>query len=259
MLVVGSTRSGGTCKTDLVAWIAARHPDLALLAHPTGDEDAMLRASFPGRVFAHRDLLRAWEAARQAGFAAAVADGGLQDPALDGCPALCLELSDAPLRPSDLLPLGRYRELSPTPRARLHRILVDRDLAARIHAGAIPPPGTEIVAATSIARPEPFFQELERNGLVVRETLAFGDHRIFPRRAVDGALARNPGTVWLITSKDAARGELARLPPGSMAVERRLEPSMEVARIVDEAARSLIESPPADGRRENMVGSIHCP
>jgi len=126
--VVGSLRSGGTCKTDLVAWIAHQHPALAILAHPTGDEDVLLRERFPGRVFVHRDFLVAWEEARRAGFAAALCDGGLQDPALDTCPALCVDLPGTPVGVRDLLPLGRFRELSPNPRTTLHRILLDRDL-----------------------------------------------------------------------------------------------------------------------------------
>lgn len=207
-----------------------------MLVHPTGDEDALLRREFPGRIFAHRDFLVAFEMARLAGFAAGVCDGGLQDPALDGCPALCVDLPDAPRGYLDLLPAGRYRELSPRPRARLHRILLDRDLDPRPDLETLPSPGTRVVAAASIARPDAFFADLERHGLVVVERLAFADHARFPRSAVDRAIERHPGIPWLITAKDAARGELEILPTGSVAVERRLNPGPEMERILDELA-----------------------
>lgn len=237
--MVGSLRSGGTCKTDLVAWIAHRHPSLAILAHPTGDEDIFLQQRFPGRVFVHRDFLVAWEMARQAGFAAGVSDGGLQDPALDHCPAICLDLPRPPIRFRDLLPTGRYRELSPTPRTSLHRIRLDRDLDPRIRQDSLPPPGTRVVAATSIARPDGFFVDLERHGLVVVERLGFADHARFCRKTVDRAMSRHPGIPWLVTAKDAARGELVILPTGSVAVERRLDPGPEMERMLDELAGSL--------------------
>lgn len=240
LLVVGSLRSGGTCKTDLVAWIAHRHPTLAILVHPTGDEDIFLQQLFPGRVFVHRDFLAAWESAQRAGFAAALCDGGLQDPALDDCPALCVDLPDAPIGVRDLLPVGRFRELSPTPRTTLHRLLVDGDLNPTLAPPSLPAPGTEVVAATSIARPQAFFANLERQGLVVVNALAFGDHARFSRRAVERTIARHPGTPWLVTTKDAARGELAHLPPGSIVVERKLHPTTEVERIVDGIAEQLV-------------------
>lgn len=240
--MVGSLRSGGTGKTDLVAWIARRHPTLAVLAHPTGDEDVFLQRCFPGRVFVHRDFLAAWETARLAGFAAAVCDGGLQDPALDHCPALCADLSEAPVGLRDLLPLGRYRELSPRPRASLRRIRLDRDLDPRVDRGTLPPPGTRIVAATSIARPQAFFADLERHGLVVVESLAFADHARFSRNAVERTIERHPGTQWLVTTKDAARGELEHLPAGSVAVERKLNPGTEMEQVLDGILEQLVRS-----------------
>ena len=210
-----------------------------MLAHPTNDEDIFLRRRFPGRVFVHRDFLVAWEMARQAGFAAGICDGGLQDPGLDHCPALCVDLSESPIRFRDLLPLGRYRELSPTPRARLHRILLDRDLDPHLVQDSLPPQGTRVVAATSIARPQAFFSDLERHGLVVVESIAFADHARFCRKTVDRTMSRHPGIPWLVTAKDAARGELEILPTGSVAVERGLNPGPEMERRLDELARSL--------------------
>jgi len=232
LLVMGSLRSGGTGKTDLVAWIGRRHPDLALLAHPTGDEDTWLRERFAGRVFVHDDFLQAWAMARQAGFEAALSDGGLQDPALDGCPAICLDLDEAPAL-QDLLPFGRYRELSPRPRKRLLRVSLRQDLSPRLEPASLPPPGTRVVAACAVARAGSFFEELERAGLVLVEKLAFGDHRRFASGKLRSVVDRHPGLPWLVTEKDASRGELPRLPPGSAAVGRILSPSRDLTESVD--------------------------
>lgn len=205
ILVVGSTRAGGTGKTDLVGWIADRHPHLAVLAHPTGDEDAWLRRRFGDRVFADRDLLRAWNRARAAGFGGAVSDGGLQDPALEDCPALRLEVDDAPRRWSDLLPWGPYRERAPRPRGRILDLVWGRDLGWSLDPASAPEPGTAVVAAAGIARPSAFFADLEAAGLVLLDRLAFGDHHRFDSKEVARARGRHPGAAWVITEKDAAR------------------------------------------------------
>jgi len=241
ILVVGSLRAGGTGKTDLVAWIAARHPAVAILVHPTIDEETWLARQFPQRVFAHRDWLVAWEAARRAGFGVAVSDGGLQDPALDDCPALCVDLDETP-RLADLLPCGRYRELSPRPRKSLLRLSLQRDLSPALDTADFPSAGTRVVAACSVARPEAFFRELEKAGLEVVERLAFGDHRRFDRREVREAIARHPDTPWVVTAKDAARGELARLPEGSFAMGRILSPSESATNSVDALMEALRSS-----------------
>lgn len=229
---MGSTRAGGTGKTDLVAWIAARHPHLAILAHPTGDEDRWLREGFGARVFTASDWLRAWGGARDAGYAAAVCDGGLQDPALQDCPAACLELEEAAPGWADLLPFGRHRERRPRPRARLLRLLWGREIAVALDPASLPPPGTEIVAACSIARPEAFFDDLRSHGLVVREEIAFGDHHRFDTATLERAAARIPGATWVVTEKDRARAGQA-LPEGVFVARRILSVPPAVAVQID--------------------------
>lgn len=202
-----------------MAWIAARHPHLAILAHPTGDEDRWLRERFGSRVFPAGDWLRAWGEARGAGYAAAVCDGGLQDPALEGCPAVCLELDARVPGWADLLPFGRYRERKPRPRATLLRLRWGREIAVALDPASLPPSGTEIVAACSIARPEAFFDDLRSHGLVAREELAFGDHHRFDTATLERAAARFPGATWVVTEKDRARAG-QDLPPGAFAARR---------------------------------------
>lgn len=234
LLVVGSLRAGGSCKTDLVAWIADRHPHLALLAHPTGDEDLMLSRRFPGRVFAHRDWLKAWEKAAAAGFAAGVCDGGMQDPALDGCPALSLAHPEGPRGISDLLPFGSFRALRPFPRAKERTLLLGTDLRAGLDPADIPAPGTVVRAACAVARPDVFFRELESAGLRLAERVALPDHARFPAALLGRMAGENH--PWLVTAKDAAREDL---PPRARAVGRIPDLSPACAEAVDELVRAL--------------------
>ncbi|HNY29939.1 MAG TPA: tetraacyldisaccharide 4'-kinase [Fibrobacteria bacterium] len=221
LLVVGSSRAGGTCKTDLVEWIASRYPDAAVLCHPTGDEDRWLGARFPGRVFAHRDWLCAWDAARAAGFAIAVCDGGLQDPALDGCPALRLEVSPAPADWRDLHPWGPWREM-PARSRQACAVSVESQLRPALSLEGTTP-SRQLRAACAVARPEVFFRDLERSGIQLVERVALGDHRRFPKRLLE-RMAHDPDG-WVVSAKDAARGGL---PAGVWVARRSLDPVREI-------------------------------
>ncbi len=234
LLVVGSLRAGGSLKTDLVAWIAERYPNLAVLVHPTGDEDRMLEARFPGRVFCHRDWLEAWNRAERAGFVACVCDGGLQDPALDGCPALGLVHPEGPRDARDLLPFGAYRALEPFARIQEREMAVGIDLWGRLDPDKLPPPGTGVCAACAVARSEIFFRELEDAGLQVLEKVAFADHARFPgwllRRMEAGS------TPWMVTEKDSFR---QKLPQQARTVRRSLVLSLRAVEAVEEMASLL--------------------
>jgi len=233
--VVGSLRAGGSLKTDLVSWIADRYPSLAVLVHPTGDEDAMLEARFPGRVFRHRDWLEAWKAAKCAGFAAAVCDGGLQDPALDGCPAVRLVHPEGPLDARDLLPFGPYRALKPMPRSRERALTVGAEVSGRLDPRDLPPPGTRVHVACAVARPEIFFRELEEVGLRVEERAALADHARFP-----AALTRRMETdpiPWLVTEKDAFR---QKLPSVAKVIRRSLVLSAAAVEAIDRMVSPLL-------------------
>lgn len=215
-------------KTDLAAWIADRHPRLALLAHPTGDEDRMLRERYPGRVFVHRDFLAAWEEARGRGFPAAVCDGGLQDPALGECPAVRIEHPGMPRTAADLLPFGRYRALVARPRAEEIVLELGTDLRRELDPGSLPPPSTSVRAACSVARPEAFAESLRDAGLEVAELRAFGDHARFPASLLE-RMRRDPG-AWVVTAKDASRQDL---PTGVHVARGRI--------VLSDAARAGVE------------------
>lgn len=234
VLVVGSLRSGGSAKTDLVAHLARLRPDLAILVHPTGDEDRMLEARFPGRVFAHRDLLEARARSVAAGFVAAVSDGGLQDPALDGCPAARLDHAPGPAGPQDLLPFGRFRALDAPAREREAVLVVGRDLTWRLEPASLPGKGSRVAIACGIARPEAFLADLRAAGLEVEEEVRVGDHGRFPA----GLLRRmelDPPR-WCVTEKDAFR---QRLPAGTRVVRRELVLSDPARRALADLLDSL--------------------
>ncbi len=232
LLVVGSIRSGGTAKTDLVAWIAREHPDLAILAHPTGDEDRWLEKRFPGRVFVARDFLKAWGKARAAGFQRAVCDGGLQDPALEDCPAVNLELEGPRPQLGDLFPFGRFRERKPRPRRALHTVKIPSDLGFALDPATLPRSGTNVVAACAIARPEVFFQDLRNMGLTLVETISFGDHLRFDPSTLARIASKHSEATWVITEKDQARGE-SRLLPQAFVARRNLSPTDDLVQFVE--------------------------
>jgi len=200
ILVVGSLRAGGSGKTDWVDWIASRHPELAILVHPTGDEDAWLERRHPGKIFRHRDLVDAARDARDAGFRCAVSDGGLQDPALDRNPALLLGERRAPLE--QLHPFGPFREMHPARSVDL--ALQEADWSWRFAIDL--PRGSNVLVAASVARSGKVAEDLGRMGYRVVARLPARDHRSFSRRAVRNLEQAHPGVPWVITEKDAAAG-----------------------------------------------------
>lgn len=69
-------------------------------------------------------------------------------------------------------------------------------------------PGTRVVAAAGIARPQGFFDLAREQGLAVVATLAFPDHASFGAAAVarlDDALAEHQARALLVTAKDAVK------------------------------------------------------
>lgn len=234
LLVVGSLRSGGTGKTDWVDWIAARDPSRAILAHPTGDEDAWLESRHRGRVFRDRSFPRAWARARKAGFARAVCDGGLQDPALDRCPAILLGSAKASLE--ELHPFGPFRQRRAARSVDLH--LEEGDgWSWRCELDLTP--GAEVLLGASVAQTEIVITDLRSLGAIVKAVLPTRDHAPFREDLVRALEARHPGAVWVVTAKDAARGELARLRAPVAVLRRTLEVSPSLAARLD----ALLELP----------------
>ncbi len=234
MLVVGALRAGGSGKTDFVDWIARRHPDLAVLVHPTGDEDRMLRGRFPGRVFVHRDLLRAWAAARGAGFVRGVSDGGLQDPALDGCPALVLGRMRADFH--ELHPCGPYRQRRPSRPVQLE---AGQASAWRWRHEIDLPHGSRVLVGAGVARMRTVVEDLRGLGVETAAVLGAGDHRKFPSEKVDLLHRAFPNHPWVITAKDQARGEAGRLRAPVHVLRRELQIDPELACRIDALVEAL--------------------
>lgn len=228
ILVVGALRAGGSGKTDWVDWIAYRHPERAILVHPTGDEDRLLESRHPGRVFRNRDLLQAWAAAERAGFRGAVSDGGLQDPALDGCPAILLGESEA--GSEGLLPFGPYRERRPS---RSIDLVLPEGSGWRWRSRLDLPAGGRVLVAAGVARTEIVVSDLERLGFLVADVLPARDHARF-RAAGIARLEREHGCLpWVVTAKDEARGDLAAFGRPVHILRRELEVSDHVAGRID--------------------------
>lgn len=77
------------------------------------------------------------------------------------------------------------------------------------------PAGARAVAVAGIARPAPFFRDLEGDGLEVVARLAFPDHHAYPDESIariEGAFRRHQATAVVTTLKDAVK-LVGRLSP----------------------------------------------
>jgi len=228
ILVVGALRAGGSGKTDWVDWIARRHPELAILVHPTGDEDRLLESRHPGRVYRDADLLRAWESASRTGFRAAVSDGGFQDPALDGSPAILLGEESAPA--ANLHPFGPFRQRRPSRPVQLAlREGRGWDWIRHIDLQA----GARVLVAAGIARSDSVMDDLRGLGIEVAAVLPARDHGRFRRCDIERLERAHGRLPWVITAKDEARGDLEIFDRPVHVLHRELVVSLGVARSVD--------------------------
>lgn len=220
----------------------------------SGDEPLMLARRLPQVpvVVAADRYLAGTLAERQLGATVHVLDDGFQHL------QLARDINLLVVDESDLgeavLPVGRLRE--PIASARhADAVLVtaaSADAAARVGAalgvpqvfqvtrtllppggwqiGAAPLPG-RVVAVSGIARPERFFDDVQRAGTVIVDRLSFADHHRFTQRDVDRIVerARAAGvTAVATTEKDGVR--LEGLDWHGLAVvcvplEARVEPS----------------------------------
>lgn len=226
--MVGSLRAGGSGKTDWVDWLAARDPRRAILVHPTGDEDVWLESRHRGRVFRDRSFARAWQRAKDAGYTRAVCDGGLQDPALDGCPAILLGPASASLE--ELHPFGPFRQRHPTRCVDLH---LAEGIGWSWTSGLDLAPGTEVLVGAAVAQTEIVNSDLRSRGVVVKAVLPTSDHAPFRPDLVREMEDRHPGATWVVTAKDAARGEVARLRSPVSILRRTLDVSASLATGLD--------------------------
>jgi tetraacyldisaccharide 4'-kinase len=215
VVVVGSLRSGGGGKTPAVFWLARNLPEAAVLVHPTPDEEPLLRGAFGRRVHSGRSFLRAWDAARRAGFPLAICDGGFQDPRLDGGTRLLLWNSPPPRGPGELLPCGPFRELAAAA-GRADLVLVRQGISApqgpmaaqgyrwnvRLPTGMA---AGGCLLACGVGDPEGVRKDLERLGCTVLGEHVVGDHRNFSMRAIRHLSRSFPGIPWIGTGKDLPR------------------------------------------------------
>lgn len=205
-----------------------------MLVHPTGDEDRWLEERHPGRVFGAGDLLVAWNRAEAEGFETAVSDGGLQDPALDGCPAILL--GEAEARWEDLHPFGPFRERRPSRTIQL-ALEHGRDWSWEVESPL--PEGSRVLLAAGVARTEIVKADLGRAGVSVVGVLPARDHGRFDRRGI-AQLERTHGALpWVVTAKDVARGAGFAFSSPAHVLGRRLRVADGAAARVDALLESL--------------------
>lgn len=237
---VGNLAVGGTGKTPLASWIAARYAAAgarpALLLSGYGEDEVLLhrRRTPDVPVLADRDRVAAARAARAGGAQVVVLDDGFQHRRLARDLDLVVLAAEDPF-PGPLLPRGPYRE-RPAALGRADAVVVTRRsatleqadrLVARVHeafpglVGACvrleggrwtdldgaeaPPPRGDVLAVTAIARPAPFLEAVRRAIGGPVEAATFADHHPF-----DGADARRlrrraAGRPIVVTEKDAVK------------------------------------------------------
>jgi tetraacyldisaccharide-1-P 4'-kinase len=213
IVVVGSLRAGGGGKTPVVEWLAREFPDAALLVHPTPDEQVLLDAEFPGRVFAHRSFLQAWKEAHRKGFGWAISDGGYQDPQLDLCRKILVWNEPLPRSTADLHPCGPWRELAEAAeRADLHLVRNGVDLPLGLDAmryrwesslsGA---DSGQILLACAVGKPQSVRDDLKALGHEIVAEHCPNDHCGFSSGRLRQLEEHHPGLPWVVTAKDLPR------------------------------------------------------
>jgi tetraacyldisaccharide 4'-kinase len=188
-----------------------------------GDEPLMLARQLPGAsVLASPDRYLAGRLAEHhLGATVHVLDDGFQHLQLERDVDIVLvgrEDVDAPVT----LPAGRLRDPLDTLIVADAIVTVDEGIEIRDNEPGIPvfhgrrrlgapqgvTPGTRVLAAAGIARPDRFFDDLRRAGWDLAGVRAYGDHHRYSRRDVDAlvAAAREAGAgAILTTEKDYAR------------------------------------------------------
>ncbi len=241
VISVGNLTAGGTGKTPVVRWLgdwlrrAGVRPAVVTRGYGS-DELALYRRWFgAGAVFSGRDRVGSVRAAADLGFALALVDDGFQHRRLGRALDLLLVAVEDPVR-ARLMPRGPYRE-PPSAASRATHILLTRrgpptgqrrawrKRMSRLAPG-VPvmdldlvmggwhnlreqptnPPGTEVLATCSVARPRYFLQGLERllpDAAI--ELVAHADHHRYSRRDVSALLGRIGDRTLVCTEKDAVK------------------------------------------------------
>jgi tetraacyldisaccharide 4'-kinase len=104
------------------------------------------------------------------------------------------------------------------------------------------PPGTAVVALAAIARPEPFFCQLERAGLDLRERLTYRDHHPYTDadlRRIERTLNEARASFVVTTEKDLTRLTAFGAPPFPVAWQPLDVVPRDVERFADWMAERL--------------------
>lgn len=267
---VGNLTVGGTGKTPVAAWVAARLRERArpaILLRGYGDDELLVHARLtPGiPVVASADRVEGVRKARDAGADIVVADDAFQHRRLRRTADIVLLSVEQLQRPRHVLPAGPWREsLSAIARADLivltrKSATLEEARAARrslprsgnvpvaiVHLaahelvnarGAATRPleslrGLDLLAVAAVGDPGAFRRQLEQAGAHV-QLASFRDHHPFTREDAAALARRAPlGGLVVCTLKDAVK--LAELWPASTPlwyVSQRL--------VVDEGAEHL--------------------
>ncbi|GDX81031.1 hypothetical protein LBMAG42_28420 [Deltaproteobacteria bacterium] len=245
VISVGGLTAGGSGKTPVAAWIAARVPGSVVVsrgygrrgggevrtagsAAELGDELAMLERRGQA-VASSPDRLAAIAVAAKAGAKVAILDDGLQARSVgrdleiividarwpDGGGPIPVGTRRVPrswLTKADIVwcnhgapPAWVRREARPDATF----VFAHYEACAWRHRGATRPldalPKRPCVAIAGIARPEGFFRLVRELGVPLEETLSFADHHAFSWRDLQAIEAWKDDYNVIVTEKDAAR------------------------------------------------------
>ncbi|MEZ5994755.1 MAG: tetraacyldisaccharide 4'-kinase [Hyphomonadaceae bacterium] len=220
-------------------------------AREVGDEP-LLHAQ-DGPAWIARDRFAGALAAAQAGARVIVMDDGFQNPALAKDLSVIVVDPGFGVGNGQVFPAGPLRERLSRGLARADAVVLLhnaqavaapawlKDFARPILDAHITPAGTlpngKLIAFAGLARPEKFFETLERLGGDLAEALPFGDHHAYGAddlRLLE-QLAAERGATLITTEKDAVR-----LAPDWRA---RVAVLPVVARFSDEAALDALLAP----------------
>lgn len=186
-------------------------------AHDVGDEPLLLAAAAP--TWIARDRASGAAAAAKAGARLIIMDDGFQNPSIKKSVGLLMVSGDEAGRAQ--FPAGPMREP-------LHRAVLRTDAiisvgadskseavtanARLFHARTDIQPSVvsqPVVAFCGIARPERFFESLERKGFTLKAKVSFADHHVFSpsEMAALRAQADDHKAALITTEKDFVRME----------------------------------------------------
>lgn len=247
VISVGNLEVGGTGKTPVTRWLVEelrrrRARPAVLHGGYAEDEPRLHRAWYPDvPVIVGRDRVRSAALAAEAGADVVVLDDGFQHRRLARDLDLVLVAAESWTRRPRLLPRGPWRE-PPHALSRAGVVAVarwdDDDaraahvagevaacapgalvlelrlepggwLTAGLDAPAHPPVGPAVGVA-GVAYPERFFRDVRRQGVELRDALAFPDHHEYSARELQRIRELAAGRPVVTTAKDAVKLRYAR-------------------------------------------------